>query len=96
MIIDTSPWLADAELKRLLETLAPFGETRFVGGMVRDALLGNRHHDIDLATTIMPETVMVEGLAAGFKIVPTGIDHGTVTAILRRGPVEITTFRRVV
>ena len=74
-IIDISRWLADAELKRLLEMLAPFGETRFVGGMVRDALRGDAHHDIDLATTIKPETVMAEAAKAGFKIVPTGIDH---------------------
>jgi poly(A) polymerase len=92
--IDTADWLSDPELARLFDTLEPVGELRFVGGAVRDAVLGIAHSDIDLATTALPGEVLKAGEAAGFRMVPTGMDHGTVTAVLARGPVEITTLRR--
>ena len=92
--LDTSQWLEDSEFRRLFITLCEIGDTRFVGGAVRDALLGKPHSDIDLATTALPEAVVQAAEAAGFQIVLTGIAHGTVTAILQRGPVEITTLRR--
>lgn len=70
------------------------GETRFVGGFVRDSLLGIASADIDCATRLRPEAVLNRIEAAGFKAVPTGIAHGTITAVLPSGPVEITTLRR--
>jgi poly(A) polymerase len=70
------------------------GEARFVGGAVRDSLLGIAVNDVDIATVHLPETVVERVAAAGFKPVPTGIAHGTVTAVVRGWPVEITTLRR--
>lgn len=66
----------------------------FVGGCVRNALLGVPVGDVDLATDATPETITRIAGAAGFKTVPTGIDHGTVTVIAAGEPHEITTFRR--
>lgn len=70
------------------------GEARFVGGCVRDALLKRPIGDIDLATPLFPDEVMRRLAAAGIKVVPTGIAHGTVTALVERHPFEITTLRR--
>lgn len=67
---------------------------RWVGGAVRDTLLGVAVHDVDCATTLMPAEVIAQCGRAGIHTVPTGIEHGTVTAILKDGPVEITTLRR--
>ena len=68
-------------------------EVRFVGGCVRDAVLGRPAGDIDIATSDRPEDVirLLEG--AGLKAVPTGIKHGTVTAVAENTPFEITTLR---
>jgi poly(A) polymerase len=68
--------------------------TRLVGGAVRDSLAGLAVHDIDLATRFSPQEVMARLSKADIKCVPTGIAHGTVTAVLDSGPVEITTLRR--
>ncbi|HSM40275.1 MAG TPA: CCA tRNA nucleotidyltransferase [Afifellaceae bacterium] len=67
--------------------------TRLVGGTVRNALLGERVHDIDMATALLPEAVMERAKAAGLKAIPTGIDHGTVTIVAKGHPVEVTTLR---
>jgi poly(A) polymerase len=67
---------------------------RLVGGVVRDALLGVSASDIDIATPLTPETVSKLAQSAGLKVIPTGIDHGTVTIILAKGSVEVTTLRR--
>lgn len=67
---------------------------RWVGGAVRDGLLGVAVHDVDCATILMPAEVIAGCGKAGIRTVPTGIEHGTVTAILKDGPVEITTLRR--
>ncbi|MEO0589130.1 MAG: CCA tRNA nucleotidyltransferase [Pseudomonadota bacterium] len=67
---------------------------RFVGGAVRDTLLGAEVHDVDCATTHTPSAVIDLCKQAGIRVVPTGIDHGTVTAVLEDGPVEITTLRK--
>jgi poly(A) polymerase len=67
--------------------------TRLVGGTVRNALLGESVHDIDMATALLPETVMERAKAAGLKAIPTGIDHGTVTVVANGRPVEVTTLR---
>ena len=82
-------------LKELTDELgAARGEVRFVGGIVRDTLLGIAAADVDLATVHRPENVLHTLKRAGIKVVPTGLAHGTVTAILPSGPVEVTTLRR--
>jgi len=68
--------------------------TRFIGGVVRDSMLGQPVCDIDMATRLKPEEVIARLEGAGIKAVPTGIAHGTVTAVTKSGPVEITTLRR--
>ena len=65
-----------------------------VGGCVRNALLGAEVADIDIATDATPETVSKLANAAGFRVIPTGIDHGTVTVLAQGKPHEVTTFRR--
>ena len=69
-------------------------EARFVGGCVRDRILGRTNADVDLAVNKPPETVMRALEAANIKVVPTGLKHGTVTAIVRNHPFELTTLRR--
>ncbi len=64
-----------------------------VGGAVRNALLGEPIGDIDLATTAVPDEVIRRVSAAGFKPVPTGIEHGTVTVVIDSRPFEVTTLR---
>ena len=70
------------------------GDARFVGGCVRDTLLGVAVSDIDVATRHRPERVMTLLRDASIKAVPTGIAHGTVTAVVGGEPVEVTTLRR--
>ena len=88
-----TPWLHRADLAALLAALGP-GQARYVGGAVRDTLLGLEVKDIDLATPLEPREVMRRLKAHSISVVPTGIDHGTVTAIISSSPVEITTLRR--
>ena len=68
-------------------------ETRIVGGALRDALFGRPPHEIDLATTLLPEAVMARAKAAGLRAIPTGIQHGTVTVLAGRETFEVTTLR---
>lgn len=70
------------------------GEVRLVGGVVRDTLAGVPVKDVDLATPLAPETVIARLETAGLKAVPTGLAHGTVTAVAEGKPFEITTLRR--
>lgn len=88
-----APWLHRADLAALVAALGP-GEARYVGGAVRDTLLGAPVKDIDMATRLVPAETVARLEAAGIRHVPTGIEHGTVTALLAGGPVEITTLRR--
>jgi poly(A) polymerase len=78
----------------LEQLVATLGDARFVGGIVRDTLLGIDAADIDLATPLDPEAVLARLEAAGIRAVPTGLRHGTITAVLPSGPVEVTTLRR--
>ena len=95
MKLPDAPWQSRDGLSRLLEALgAAEGQTRYVGGAVRDTLAGIEVKDVDLATTLAPADASGRIRAAGFKAVPTGIAHGTVTAVLPDGPVEVTTLRR--
>lgn len=88
-------WAQRKDIAAMLEVLDPDGgQCRFVGGAVRDALLHVEAADVDIATRLLPLEVMARLEAAGIRAVPTGIDHGTVTAVLPDGPVEITTLRR--
>jgi poly(A) polymerase len=92
---DRAPWLAAAETRAVVAALAAGGQpVRFVGGCVRDGVLGRRVVDIDLATPEAPKRVMALLQAAGLKAIPTGIEHGTVTAVADGRPFEITTLRR--
>lgn len=94
MRLNPDEWLDRPGIKRLLKALdAQGGHARFVGGAVRDFLLGEHPGDLDLATTHPPEAVIRRLEAAGIKAVPTGIDHGTVTAISSGTIVEVTSLR---
>ena len=91
------PWLtapATRAVMAALEAAGGPGCARFVGGCVRNALIGAPVADIDIATTLKPEETDRAVRAAGLKAVPTGIAHGTVTAVSARQPFEITTLRR--
>jgi tRNA nucleotidyltransferase/poly(A) polymerase len=68
-------------------------EARIIGGAVRNALIGLPAGDIDIATTALPAEVTRRATAAGFRVVPTGIDHGTVTVVVSGHPFEVTTLR---
>ena len=92
MILPPADWMDRRGLAALIAALD--GRARFVGGAVRDTLLGLEVKDIDVATPLLPEDVIERLTAASIKVVPTGIAHGTVTAVLPDGPVEITTLRR--
>ncbi|HEX8626019.1 MAG TPA: CCA tRNA nucleotidyltransferase [Allosphingosinicella sp.] len=82
-------------MKALLAALgASDGDTRYVGGCVRDTLLGLPVSDVDLATRLPPPEVMERLAKARIKTVPTGLAHGTVTAVVAGKPVEVTTLRR--
>lgn len=85
-------WTQRADLAQLVAVLGA-DNVRWVGGAVRDTLLGEEVRDIDAATPLLPEDVMERLKDAGIRVVPTGIGHGTVTAVLESGPVEITTLR---
>ena len=91
---ERASWLRDGPLPRLLDVLDRDGEeARVVGGAVRNTLLGEPVGDIDIATTALPDEVMRRAAAAGFKPVPTGIEHGTVTVVVDGTPFEVTTLR---
>ena len=90
-----APWLRNGEVARLLAALGCDGEeARVVGGAVRNALLRLSVDEIDVATTALPEEVVRRVEAAGWKAIPTGIDHGTVTVIIDGKPFEVTTLRQ--
>ena len=95
----TADWLTDAPVKRVMECFANAGfPAYFVGGCVRNALLGLPVTDIDIATPATPDQVMELGRASHIKTLPTGIKHGTVSwildGILDRQIFQITTYRR--
>ncbi|WP_295168661.1 CCA tRNA nucleotidyltransferase [uncultured Brevundimonas sp.] len=91
------PWLesqATQAVMGALEAAGGAGCARFVGGCVRNSLLGQPVDDIDIATRLRPDQTMAALKAAGLKAVPTGVEHGTVTGVSERRPYEITTLRR--
>lgn len=88
-------WLDHPGTQALMQALEGAGhKALFVGGCVRNALLGEPVADVDISTDATPETVSNLAETAGFKPVPTGIDHGTVTVVAEGKPHEVTTFRR--
>src|SRR5881275_1593374 len=95
LILDAAKWRKKRGMRRLLAALgADQGLTRYVGGAIRDDLLRLPVSDIDLATRIAPDEVMARLEKARIKAVPTGIEHGTITAVSDAHPFEITTLRR--
>jgi poly(A) polymerase len=95
MQLPDAAWLHDNALRRLVEALRLDRKPpRIVGGAVRDALLAIDVADIDLATPLVPEEVIERLESAHIKAVPTGIEHGTVTAVFDGRTFEITTLRR--
>ncbi|MEP9396609.1 CCA tRNA nucleotidyltransferase [Mesorhizobium sp. KR2-14] len=93
-IAGKAPWLGDADLQKLLQALnADDQQARIAGGAVRNALLGQPVADVDIATTTEPDETARRAKAAGFKTVPTGADHGTITVIAGGRPFEVTTLR---
>lgn len=87
-------WMTDPRTTAMFDAIeAAGGEVRFIGGCVRDAVLKLPIGDIDLATTLAPEATMAACQRAGMKVVPTGIEHGTVTCISDGQTFEVTTLR---
>lgn len=89
-------WLVAPETIAVIEALdaARPGASRFVGGCVRNTLIGQPVDDIDIATQLLPDAVIAAAKAAGLAAVPTGIEHGTITVICNHRPFEVTTLRR--
>ncbi len=87
-------WLADERTQTLCHLLASRGQVYFVGGCVRDALLGLGGADVDIATDLLPDAVIRLVKEARFKAIPTGLDHGTITVVVDGAAFEVTTFRR--
>ena len=93
-IAGRADWLTDKHLQRLLAALAQGGEeARVAGGAVRNTLMGQPVADVDIATTCLPRETIRRAEAEGFKAVPTGIEHGTITVVAGGKPYEITTLR---
>lgn len=94
-ILPDAPWRNRAGLDQLATALgAQDGHARFVGGAVRDTLLQLDVADIDIATSHPPAEVIARLQDARIKAIPTGLAHGTITAIVEGAPVEVTTLRR--
>lgn len=87
-------WRQRPGLAALVRALGGPEQARLVGGAVRDGLMGLPVSDIDVATRLLPDLVIARLKTAGIKAVPTGIAHGTITAVTEGGPVEVTTLRR--
>jgi poly(A) polymerase len=84
-------WMRADETRAVMDAL---GEARFVGGVVRNALMGRPVSDIDIATPLTPDEVTKKLVAAKIRAVPTGIEHGTITAVINGKSLEVTTLRR--
>jgi poly(A) polymerase len=91
MRLEPKEWMTAPETRAVFAAL---GEARFVGGAVRNTLLGKLVADVDIATPLTPDEVLSRLQAAGIRAVPTGIEHGTITAISSGLPFEVTTLRR--
>ncbi len=96
MNITHAAWLKAKETQALIAALeaARAGGSRFVGGCVRNTLMGREVDDIDIATQLTPDQTTEIATKAGFAAHPTGIEHGTVTVVVNHKPFEVTTLRR--
>jgi poly(A) polymerase len=95
LLPEQAPWLESPALRAVILALRDHADgPRIVGGAVRDALLGLPVADIDIATILHPQQVQLQLKKAGIKAVPTGLDHGTITAVIDKQNFEITTLRR--
>jgi poly(A) polymerase len=94
--ITHAPWLKAKETQALIAALdaARAGGSRFVGGCVRNTVMGHEVDDIDIATQLTPDQVTDICTKAGFAAHPTGIEHGTITVVVNHKPFEVTTLRR--
>lgn len=95
--IGLRPWMTAPETAAVMDALEAAGGpdcARFVGGCVRNAVIGKPIADVDIATMLTPEQTTAAVKAAGLKAVPTGVEHGTVTAVSNHKPFEVTTLRR--
>lgn len=94
--ITHASWLKAKETQTLMSALdaARAGGSRFVGGCVRNTVMGREVDDIDIATQLAPDQVIDVCTKAGFAAHPTGIEHGTVTVVVNHKPFEVTTLRR--
>jgi poly(A) polymerase len=95
--LELQPWMTAPDTRAVVEALEAKGGpgcARFVGGCVRNALLGRAIDDIDIATVLTPDAATGALEQRGIKVVPTGVEHGTVTAVADHRPFEITTLRR--
>jgi poly(A) polymerase len=94
MQLTQSSWLNWPQTQQLISIFEEAGqEIRFVGGAVRDLLAGKAVTDVDVATPASPQQVMGILEKAGIRTIPTGLSHGTVTALIDEQPFEITTLR---
>ncbi|MBT8472803.1 MAG: CCA tRNA nucleotidyltransferase [Marinicaulis sp.] len=93
--VESFGWTENEAVREIVTALtaAEKDSVRFVGGCVRDSLLGFKAKDIDIATTLEPEAVTAALAAAGLRSAPTGLAHGTITAIAESGTIEVTTLR---
>ncbi len=89
-------WLSAAPTRRVIEALEASrpGAARFVGGCVRNTIMARPIDDIDIATQLTPDQTLTALDAAKIRAIPTGIEHGTITAIVDHHPFEITSLRR--
>jgi poly(A) polymerase len=92
-IILDADWMTEPEVLSIMGALLELAPARFVGGCVRDGLLGLPAKDIDACTPAKPEDVERHLRSRGIRVVPTGMRHGTVTAIMDKRHIEITTLR---
>ena len=94
--LDPQPWMTSSAARRVMDALndARPDCARFVGGCVRNALLGEPVADIDIATQLVPELVQKVMIAAKIAVHPTGIDHGTLTVVADHQPFEVTSLRQ--
>ena len=95
--IGAPPWMALPETRAVIAALEARGYpgcARFVGGCVRNTLMNKPVDDIDIATTLTPDLIIDALEQAGLRAIPTGVDHGTITALSGGRPYEITTLRK--